>query len=151
MDKAPVLICYDGSENANDAIDVAARLLGDRRAVVVDIGSEITAAESLATLSPVVPGSAFEDLNTADARQRAQAGAERANRAGFEAEARAELASPLWEGVVDIADEIDASVIVIGSRGLNGFQEAFRGSFSHQVAEHAGRPVLIVPPRHAQR
>jgi nucleotide-binding universal stress UspA family protein len=37
-------------------------------------------------------------------------------------------------------------VIVIGSRGLSGAKEVFEGSVSHQVAEHARRPVLIVPP-----
>jgi nucleotide-binding universal stress UspA family protein len=39
-------------------------------------------------------------------------------------------------------------VIVLGSRGLKGAREAFEGSVSHQVAEQAGRPVLIVPPPH---
>ena len=102
-------------------------------------------------LSPVAPGAAFEELNTTDALQRARQGAERARRAGFEAEARAELASPTYEGIVDVADEIDAAVIVIGSRGLSGAREAFEGSISHAVAEHAGRPVLIVPPPNDRR
>jgi nucleotide-binding universal stress UspA family protein len=35
---------------------------------------------------------------------------------------------------------------VIGSRGLKGAREAVQGSLSHELAEHAGRPVLIVPP-----
>jgi len=48
--------------------------------------------------------------------------------------------------VVEVAEEIGAPVIVLGSRGLTGAQELLRGSFSHDVAEHAGRPVLIVPP-----
>jgi len=39
-------------------------------------------------------------------------------------------------------------VIVIGSRGLSGLREMLEGSLSHQLAEHAGRPVLIVPPPH---
>jgi nucleotide-binding universal stress UspA family protein len=146
MDDAPILMCYDGSENSDRAIDAAARLLGPRRAVVLDIGPELTTAESLATMSPVVPGAAFEDLNEADALNRARAGAERAELAGFAAEARSALAAPTWEGIVDIADEIDAAVIVMGSRGLTGVREHLAGSVSHQVAEHAGRPVLIVPP-----
>lgn len=53
---------------------------------------------------------------------------------------------PVSEGIVDVADEIDAAVIVLGSRGLKGIREQFEGRFSHEVAEHAGRPVLIVPP-----
>jgi len=146
MADAPILICYDGSTDSDRAIDAAAALLGPRRAVVVDIGSTLTPAESVAALSSVVPGTAFEDLNTAGAMEKARAGARRAHDAGFIAEPRAELEEPFWEGIVDVADEIDAAVIVIGSRGLKGIREQFEGSVSHEVAEHAGRPVLIVPP-----
>jgi nucleotide-binding universal stress UspA family protein len=147
MDDAPILICYDGTEGSERAIDTAAALLGTGHAVVLDIGPPITAAESLATISPVVPGEAFEELNTADALGRARKGAEHAERAGFTAEARASLAAPTWQGIVDVADEIDAAVIVLGSRGLSGAKEFVEGSVSHDVAAHAARPVLIVPPR----
>ncbi len=146
MNEAPILICYDGSDDAQRAIDAAADLLGPRRAVVLDVGPPLTAAESLVATAPVTPGAAFEELNKDDARQRARAGAELARRAGFIAEPRAGLAAPTWEGIVDAADEIDAAVIVLGSRGLKGAREVFEGSVSHDVAEHAGRPVLIVPP-----
>jgi nucleotide-binding universal stress UspA family protein len=151
MDGTPILICYDGSDGAHRAIDAAATLLGPRRAVVLDVGPPLTAAESYAVMSPVVPGAAFEELNEDDALRRARPGAERARRAGFDAEARAEVAAPTWEGIVDVADEIDAAVIVVGSRGLKGARELVEGSISHQVAEHAGRPVLIVPPPNGRR
>ena len=151
MSDEPILICYDGSDGAQRAIDAAATLFGPRHAVVLDVGPPLTAAESLATLSPVVPGAAFEELNTADALDRAKVGAERARGAGFVAEARAGVAAPTWEGIVDVADDIDAAVIVVGSRGLNGVQEVFEGSVSHDIAEHAGRPVLIVPPPRSGR
>lgn len=55
--------------------------------------------------------------------------------------------APPPEGIVEVADEIDAAVIVIGSRRLSGARELLAGSLSHEVAEHAGRPVLIVPRR----
>lgn len=148
MNDAPILFCYDGSDDAQRAINAAADLLGQRRAVVLDIGPPLTAAESLAVMAPVTPGAAFEELNEDDARRRARVGAEQARRAGFEAEARAALGAPTWEGIVDVADEIGAAVIVLGSRGLRGARELLEGSVSHDVAEHAGRPVLIVPPLH---
>jgi nucleotide-binding universal stress UspA family protein len=141
-----ILICYDGSASARRAIEEAAKLLGPRRAVVLDVGPLLTEAESLASLSSVVPGNAFEDLNAADATTRAREGAERARHAGFDAEPREELAAPTWEGIVDVAAAIDAALIVMGSRGLSGIREALAGSVSQQVADHAGRPVLIVPP-----
>ena len=141
-----ILICYDGSDDAERAVDTAAALLGPRDAVVLTVAPAMTFAESMAATSSVVPGGAFEDLNEADARRRAEAGAALARRAGLHAEARATIASTTWEGIIDIADELDAAAIVIGSRGLAGLRELARGSVSHDVATHARRPVLIVPP-----
>jgi nucleotide-binding universal stress UspA family protein len=146
MDDAPILICYDGSADSDRAIDATAALFGPRPAVVVNIGPVLTGPESVSAASAVVPGNAFEDLNMDSALEKARAGVTRAREAGFEAEPRAVLAEPTWQGIVDLGDEIGASVIVIGSRGLKGIREQFEGSVSHEVAEHAGRPVLIVPP-----
>ena len=148
MESAPVLICYDGSESARRAIDAAAALLGPRHAVVLDLGPPLTPAESVAVISPVVPTADFEDLNEADALTRAEDGAARAERAGFQAVARGGISAPTWEGICDVADEIDAPVIVVGSRGLTPGRELVEGSISHDVARHAGRPVLVVPPPH---
>jgi nucleotide-binding universal stress UspA family protein len=146
VNDASILICYDGSDDAKRAIDVAAGLLGKRRAVVLDVGPLVTPAEALTVMSPVTPAAAFENINEDDARVRAHAGAELARQAGLDAEARANIVSPTWQGIVDVADEIDAAVIVIGSRGLRGLREVIEGSISHEVAEHARRPVLIAPP-----
>jgi nucleotide-binding universal stress UspA family protein len=151
MEDAPILICYDGSAESDRAIDVAAPLLGARPAVVVNVQPTLTASESVAAVNALVPGTAFEDLNTDSALEKARAGVARARAAGFQAEPRSELTQPVWEGIVDVADEIDASVIVIGSRALKGIRERFEGSVSHDVAEHAGRPVLIVPPAPSTR
>jgi nucleotide-binding universal stress UspA family protein len=144
MDDGPMLICYDGSPDARRAIGSAVGLLSERQAVVLDIGPPLTVAESYASLGPVIPS--FEEENQAEALSRAVEGAEYARQAGLAAEARGGIAAPTWEGIVDVADEIDAAVIVMGSRGLTGAREVLEGSLSHQVAEHAGRPVLIVPP-----
>jgi nucleotide-binding universal stress UspA family protein len=148
MDEAPMLICYDGSDGARHAIDSAVELLGARPAVVLDVGPVLTPAESAATLAPV-PVS-FEEVNGRAALRTAEEGAEYARSAGLPAEARAGVAAPVWQGIVDVAEEIAAAVIVMGSRGLNGAKELLEGSVSHEVAMHAGRPVLIVgAARHA--
>jgi nucleotide-binding universal stress UspA family protein len=146
MEDKPVLICYDDTTPSRRAIDAAMSVLGPRRAAVLDVGPYITAVESAALTASTLPGPAFEELNEADAWDRARVGAEHARAVGFDAEAAAELGAPTWEAIVDYADEIDAAVIVMGSRGLSGIKEHFAGSVSHQVAEHSGRPVLIVPP-----
>ncbi len=145
-EEAEILICYDGSNDAKRAVAAAAALLGSRHAVVLNVAPAMTFAEGMAATSSLVPGTAFEDLNRADALIRAEAGAARARRAGLDAEARATTASTTWRGIVDVADELDAAIIVIGSRGLGGLRELAGGSLSHDVATHARRPVLIVPP-----
>ena len=146
MSSEPILICYDGSQSAEHSFQAAAALLAGHTAIVVDIGPVLTGVEGYAAVTPGINIAWLEQENLADALERAEQGAELARRAGFDAEARAELAAPTWEGIVDLANEIDAAVIVIGSRGLKGVRERLAGSVSHEVAEHARRPVLVVPP-----
>jgi nucleotide-binding universal stress UspA family protein len=141
----PVLICYDGSDEAHRAIAAAAGLLRGRKAVVLDVGPPLTPEQSYAeAFAPVIPDFATE--NGEDALERARGGVEQAIEAGFDAVARSDVAAPTWEGIVDSANEIDAAVIVMGSHGWSAGGELVHGSVSHQVAAHAGRPVLIVPP-----
>jgi nucleotide-binding universal stress UspA family protein len=129
--REPILICYDDSADAVRAIEAAAVLLGPRRAVVVDVLRWMTPAESLAATSSLVPGTAFEELNEAQARRIAVRGAEIARSAGFDAEPRGELAGATWEGIVGVADQLDAAVIVIGSKRLTGMKKtAFAGSMT---------------------
>jgi len=139
-----ILVCYDGSELARRAIDAAAELVSMRRAVVLNVGPPLTTLEWDALL---VPGTLdFEHVNAMAARELAEQGAIYARRAGFEAEAKGGVAAPIWQAIVTYAEVVDAAVIVLGSRALTGVGELAKGSTSHRVAEHAGRPVFVVPP-----
>jgi nucleotide-binding universal stress UspA family protein len=48
------------------------------------------------------------------------------------------------DGVLKVADEINADIIVIGTRGLSALRGAIMGSVSHALIEKATCPVLIV-------
>jgi nucleotide-binding universal stress UspA family protein len=48
------------------------------------------------------------------------------------------------EQIVNLAEEIRAGLIVVGSRGLGGIRRALMGSVSDSVVRHAHCPVLVV-------
>ncbi|MEJ7784068.1 MAG: universal stress protein [Solirubrobacteraceae bacterium] len=54
------------------------------------------------------------------------------------------------ERLAELADEEDAELIVVGSRGRGGFRAAFLGSVSSSLVGVARCPVLIVPPGAAE-
>jgi nucleotide-binding universal stress UspA family protein len=46
--------------------------------------------------------------------------------------------------ITDVAEQIGAGLIVMGSRGLGGIKRALMGSVSDSVVRHAHCPVLVV-------
>ena len=146
----PVMYCYDGSAEARDALAFAARLLREHPAVVACLWE--APSESAASDTPYVDLAAVEgmeplmDVLEERARSTAADGCERLRALGVAAEPVAIGGSGRpWRDLVEAADRLDASVIVVGSRGLHGLRSLLTGSVSHGLAAHAGRPVLIVP------
>jgi len=153
-EKRPVLIAYDGSDHSKGAIAEAGReLASGRRAVVLTVREpfEKIAFAGLGGEIVLDPAtlSAMQESAENEALAAAEDGARLADDAGFEAEARVEVAPSPWQGIVAIGDEIDAGVIVIGSRGRTGLPKVLLGSVASAVAQHSRRSVLIVHPETA--
>jgi nucleotide-binding universal stress UspA family protein len=51
------------------------------------------------------------------------------------------------EAIVNLAEEISAGLIVIGSRGFGGLKRALLGNVADSVVRHAHCPVLVVRPQ----
>jgi nucleotide-binding universal stress UspA family protein len=69
-----------------------------------------------------------------------------AGRLGFSVTARQEVnRSSIWQTILDVADEVDASLIVAGTHGSTAVQSGLLGSVSNALVHHARRPVLVVP------
>jgi nucleotide-binding universal stress UspA family protein len=141
---APVLICYDRSAGARHAIELAGTLFSGRRALILNTWS-FPLEMGVYGLGNVTAYS--EGSQSKLSAETAAEGCEIAREAGFEASPL--TASGSIEGtsrtILRIADEHDASVIVMGSRGLGGMRSLFLGSVSHGVVHHAHRPVLVIP------
>jgi len=52
--------------------------------------------------------------------------------------------------IVALAEELQADLIVMGSRGLGGVRRALMGSVSDSVVRHAHCPVLVIRPEKGQ-
>ena len=53
--------------------------------------------------------------------------------------------SSIWKTILDLADEVDASLIVAGTHGTTAVESGPLGSVSNALVHHAHRPVLLVP------
>jgi nucleotide-binding universal stress UspA family protein len=97
------------------------------------------------TLDPATV-SAMQEAAQNEAAVVAEEGAGLAREAGFAAEGRVEVGPSPWQAIVTVADQLEASVIAIGSRGRTGLPRVLLGSVASAVAQHSRRSVLIVHP-----
>ncbi|WP_305092793.1 universal stress protein [Prescottella sp. R16] len=148
-----MLIAYDGSDNAKRAIEYAGRFLSANRAVVATAWEPmVRQAARMSGLSGVmqpewVPDESTEDIALTDAKTTNAEGLELARKAGMAAEGRCcESSSAIWATIVEFADELDADIIVTGTRGTTGLRSLLQSSVADHVLRHSHRPVLIVPP-----
>ena len=145
-----VVIGYDGSEDAQHAIDLASGVLRADAALVVNVWSIPIAATQPGTPfgAPTPPSEAELQRFEQTARRLAEEGAARARQAGLSAEAHiargttpGEVATVLCE----IAEDRGATLVVVGRHGHSRLKELVLGSVSNACV-HAGRhPVLVVP------
>ena len=139
----PVLIAYDGSELAASAIEQAGdQLQAGREALVLCVWQPVDVG-----FIPV-NGNHFDADQATEvhkaAEETAAHGASLAANAGFSAGRLTVEASPIWKGIVEAAEQNDASLIVIGSHRHNGFTGHLTDSVAAAVFTHAKTPVMIV-------
>ena len=93
--------------------------------------------------APLVPPVGIDDGLKREAQRVADEGASLAPASGFDAEPIAELGDPIWQRIIDSAEERGASIIVMGSHGRSGIELMLLGSVAAAVARHTARPILI--------
>ena len=146
-----VLICYDGSPDARAAIAHAGELLAGQPATVLTIWEPFVEVISRTALGVgFVPGMVdvekVDDASRQSAEQIAEEGAELARKAGLNAQPRTcSQVTTIAAAILSQANEVHASAIVMGSRGLTGVKSMLLGSVSHAVIQHADRAVIVVP------
>jgi nucleotide-binding universal stress UspA family protein len=145
-DAKPILIAYDGSGCAEIAIEKVAAEFPGRKVVVLVVSEELERIPFLGTAGVPVEADTLDllvDSARKGALETAQKGAAKARELGLYPSTAVSEGGPVWSRIVDAADEHDAALIAIGSRGLSGIKHAVLGSVSGAVAQHSKRSVFI--------
>ena len=142
----PVLFAYDGSGLAALAIKEAGRQLAPGRDALVlcvwqpgDVGFVVPEERHLHAAEAQEVKKAAEET--------AAHGASLAEQAGFRAQSATVESAPTWKGIVEAANEHDASLIVLGSHTRSGLVGHLLGSVTAAVMKHCTFAVLVVRGR----
>ncbi len=134
-----MLVAFDGSPPATRALDLALRLAEPEHARLWAVH---VSAAPLAIAEP----------RTDEERRREPEAIARALGSVRASAERVGVALTVWirEGeaapvLLASAREVDADLIVVGTRGLRGAGRLLLGSVSSAILAAAGRPVLVVP------
>jgi nucleotide-binding universal stress UspA family protein len=137
---AGIVVGYDGSDYAKEAVRVAVEVgkAYDEK-IVIAFGYE---------LNPVAG-----ELHDYHAALKELATKRLTEATSLAADAGAEIEAVIVEkapaaGLVALADERDARVIVVGTRGESPIKGALLGSTPHKLLHLSDRPVLVVPLPH---
>lgn len=127
-----IVVASDGAEASRAPIDLAARLARAR-------GSIVTLVHALGRESPIKRGPVREQERTLQEQEQALVGNDAS--ATTELMVKPGRAGPV---IVSTATDADASLVVMGSRRLEGLRAM--GSVSRRVVHQARCSVLLVPP-----
>jgi nucleotide-binding universal stress UspA family protein len=140
-----IVVGTDGSDTATQAVRQA-----------VDLARSVGARLELVSAYEPVPQQrlaeerrdAPEDLQWAigpreDVDAKLEAAAAIAREAGVQAELRPRQGDPA-DAILDVAEEHDADLIVVGNKGMTGAKRFLLGSVPNKVSHHAPCSVLII-------
>ena len=155
---APIVIAFDGSAAAIDAVSQAAGLLGEGRdAVILTVWEPglLTAAVAPIPggLGAPVPPPDIEQVKALDRSEHDHAdriaadGVKLAGDHGLNASAHvARDAGSVASTILRVADEHDAAAIVIGSKRHSAIASVLLGSTTEAVLHKTSRPLVVIRP-----
>ena len=140
-----ILLATDGSKEATLAARTAADIAQKTESElhIVHVKGVMVYIDPSSERISIAHGSA-EETARREAQEILDTQVEQIEAAGSKvAQTYVRLGRPAEE-IVILADEIDAGLVAVGSRGLGGVRRLLLGSVSDSVVRHAHCPVLVV-------
>jgi nucleotide-binding universal stress UspA family protein len=139
-----IVVGVDGSEHSEAAIDWAVRM-------AKGMGSEVVAVFAIAPpvyfdggyMAPIPPPQFDPEWRAEMKKEFEGPWCKRLRAAGIRYRTIMEDGRPA-SVIAEIADRVDADVIVVGRRGRGGVAELVLGSVSHELVLHSKRPILLI-------
>ena len=140
-----IVVGTDGSDTATQAVRQAVDLAKDVGAKVELVSAyEPVSSQSLSEERRQAPEDLQWTINPReDVDATLEAAAELAKEAGVEVATYARQGDPA-DAILDVAEEREADLIVVGNKGMTGAKRFLLGSVPNKVSHHAPCSVLII-------
>jgi nucleotide-binding universal stress UspA family protein len=144
MELETIVVGFDGSANARRALQAAIDLSQDKTTVHVVTAFDPPSAEQLQQILHVLPEEYRTGYDLLEGPRGELRDAEHTlENHGIKHEGHFVSDKPA-AAILDVAEEVDADLIVVGSRGLGRATRFLRGSVSSRIAAHAPRSFLVI-------
>lgn len=141
-----ILLATDGSEEATHAAQMAMmlseKLDSELHVAYVEPLPDPYGVPEYAVYSPTY-WDEVREIADRDARKKLAEEVEKLEKIGRIADSHARFGRPDAE-TANLAGELDAGLVIVGSRGLGPVRRALLGSVSDSIVHHAHCPVLVV-------
>jgi nucleotide-binding universal stress UspA family protein len=144
MELKTIVVGYDGSDDARAALGAAADLAGDGTQIHVVVAYTPPSADELAELVAIVSDEYKTGFDVLEgSRGRLRDAEILLDQRGVNHDGRLVQDKPA-AAILDVAEQVSADLLVVGSRGVGRGTRFIRGSVSSRIANHARCSFLVV-------
>jgi nucleotide-binding universal stress UspA family protein len=144
MDINTIVVGYDGSDGSERAIDAALTVLNDGGTVHLVSAYDAPSARQVKDAYASVPAELTSAIDLMSGpRSKLEEAARLVADKGHTVVQHFIDDDPA-SAILDIADQVEATMLVVGSRGLGRASRVLRGSVSTKIAHHAHIDFMVI-------